>query len=97
MLHETLSPETARERARRIWRNSRILRELDLGDGGGEPTTAGPTTGRSIRVVSIFKSEIRRLFSTKTSMNLMHYEKALQRRRRKLLLEKLRRLENGIG
>jgi hypothetical protein len=75
--------ETARERAKRIWNNNRIIRESQATDQSPQPTRHNAST---------LKHEILKIFADKNQETLRNYIIAINERRRRLLREKLRRL-----
>lgn len=77
--------ESARQRAMRIWRNSRILADK-------QPTTdkEKPLPYRYVRL----RREIMSVFNSKNQEVVEQYAIALNQQYKRLLREKLRRLEN---
>ena len=73
--------ESARDRATRKWHNNRVMRESITTDE--KPIVTSPT----------LRYEIMTIFKEKHQKTLMQYIIAIQERRRRLLKEKLRRLQ----
>jgi hypothetical protein len=88
------SPETARQRATRIWRNAWIQgrteiqeEEIELAKVIEQERLLNQGRTALIRAITKVISE------QKHSFNLIHYRSMISRRKRRLLEEKLRRLE----
>jgi len=88
------SPETARQRATRIWRNAWIQGRTETQDQEEELAKVIEqerllNQGRTALIRAITKV----ISEQRHSFNLVHYKSMISRRKRKLLEEKLRRLE----
>jgi hypothetical protein len=91
------SPETARQRATRIWRNSQIQRRSQLQDPDEEELAKVIEQERLLNQgrTALIRAITKVISEQKHSFNLIHYKSMISRRKRKLLEEKLRRLESG--
>jgi|GEM_PF-7022512 hypothetical protein len=86
--------ETARERAQRIWRNAWIQGRTET------QVIEQPQSIDEERKLNQFKTKLVRsikevLADSKHIQNVEHYLALIHHRRRKLLMEKLRRLERN--
>jgi hypothetical protein len=77
--------ETAEERATRIWRNFKIIRE--------SKTTIPESPVITYPMPANFRKMILEIFAEKRSDIIIQYQIAIQNQRRRLMLEKLKRLE----
>jgi len=91
-----LGRETANERARRTWNNARIISELKerRGNGGHMKVHHMPRTDGNVEYLK-FKRAIRKIINMKSIKVMKHYLVSIEHKKRKLLIEKLRRLESG--
>jgi hypothetical protein len=101
------SKETAADIAKRKWRNNAVRQKIiekreqkpKLVEEAKDPEIAetvineGRRDGAINRLESKFKREIREMLQGDADRNVMLYAASLAHRKRKLLLEKLRRLE----
>jgi hypothetical protein len=98
--------ETSRLKAERRWRNNVVRtnflekrKKSKLKEVSTEPEIAetivneGRKAGPINRLESQFKRDIRAMLQGQADRNLMFYAASLAQRKRRLLLEKLRRLE----
>lgn len=89
--------ETAEERARRYWRNNRILSQINEEQSEIEESINQPIvpTNNYLEQLAKFKYDIRRIILQRPTEMLTQYLIAIQVRKNKLLREKLRRLEQS--
>ena len=97
---EDIPLETAEERAQRIWRNNQLTRKITQPRNGEvkslEIVAQEKTIEYEIRRRSIIK-EVKEIFQKKRTDLLAYYTASIRAEKRKLMLEKLRRLERDNG
>jgi hypothetical protein len=99
---EDVPLETAEERAQRIWRNNRLTRKI-MQPKMGE-TKAVKIVGQELirdneekTIARSLVKYVKQVFETKHNDVLTYYAASIRAEKRKLMLEKLRRLERDNG
>jgi hypothetical protein len=89
------SPETARQRATRIWRNAWIQGQSELQNQEQPIATIQEQERLLNQERTKLIAAVNKIFEEqKHTFNLAYYKLVISRRRRRLLEEKLRRLES---
>jgi hypothetical protein len=96
-MDENPTHETARERARRIWRNSWIQKQVTIVDDTSDPDWERilDEDRRLNNMRSKLTVEINKIINQKNRKIIENYKISIQARRRRLLREKLRRLQES--
>jgi hypothetical protein len=86
--------ETAEERATRIWRNAHITKKITQPQAiVQQPSTIAQSDPSLARYKREFHKEIMSVFITNKENLITRYQASIAHQRRRLMLEKLRRLE----
>jgi hypothetical protein len=85
--------ETAEMRAKRIWRNQQMLRKM-VAENTTQETTV---TYEPSRVAQAFRKAVLEVFTTNKNNKIQMYIAALKHQKRRLLIEKIKRLERDNG
>jgi hypothetical protein len=86
--------ETAEERATRMWRNNHITKSITQPQANVQkPSTIAQSDPSLARLKRVFHKEIMSVFVSNKENLITQYLASIAHQKRKLMLEKLRRLE----